>query len=181
MKKHMFKVAALLLAGSMLTTSCIGSFSLFNRYEKWQCNMTNSKIVNGIVGFILQPIAGTICLFVDAVVLNTIEFWSGQNPMSASTQTVRGNDGKLYTVKASKKGYEISDGTQTVAQFIHDPQTDAWLLEQNGETTEIFRYNADGTIRATMRSGHAITVTNDAAGLAVVREVSAYDNCYALN
>ena len=45
MKKTSLTVATLLLAGSVLCTSCIGSFSLFNKYEKWQCNMTKSKIV----------------------------------------------------------------------------------------------------------------------------------------
>ena len=90
MKKTSLTVATLLLAGSVLCTSCIGSFSLFNKYEKWQCNMTKSKIVNGIVGFILQPIVGGVCLFVDAIVLNTIEFWSGNNPVAFNPQTVKG-------------------------------------------------------------------------------------------
>ena len=76
MKKNL-KVAVFLLAGSLLTSSCIGSFSLFNKYEKWQCNMTGNKYVNGIVGLILQPIVGSVCLLVDSLVLNTIEFWSG--------------------------------------------------------------------------------------------------------
>ena len=72
MKKISFKVAALLLSSALLCSSCIGSFALFNGYEKWQCNMTDSKIINGIVGLILQPIVGGVCLFVDALVLNTL-------------------------------------------------------------------------------------------------------------
>ena len=79
MKKSTLTVAAVLLAGGLLTSSCIGSFALFNKYEKWQCNMTSTKIVNGIVGLILQPIVAPICITVDAIVLNTIEFWSGSN------------------------------------------------------------------------------------------------------
>ena len=62
MKKISFSAVAVLLAGSLMCSSCIGSFKLFNGYEKWQCNMTSNKYVNGIVGLILQPIVGGICL-----------------------------------------------------------------------------------------------------------------------
>jgi hypothetical protein len=180
MKKISFKVAALVLAGSVLTTSCIGSFGLFNKYEKWQCNMTKHKIVNGIVGFILQPIVAPICLVVDAIVLNTIEFWSGNNPVQASTQTVVGADGRYYTINASKKGYEVKDSEKVVARFIHDEANDAWMLERDGSSTELFRYAPDGTIQATLQSGNVVTVTNDEAGLQRIREAVAYDNCFAM-
>ncbi len=180
MRKISFKVAALLLAGSVLTTSCIGSFSLFNKYEKWQCNMTKHKIVNGIVGFILQPIVAPICLVVDAIVLNTIEFWSGNNPVQASTQTVRGADGKLYTINATEQGYEVKDADQVVALFRHNQENDSWSIEQNGEQRELFRFAPDGTIQATLRSGAVVTVTNDETGLQRIREAAACDNCFAL-
>ena len=80
MKKISMKVVACLMAGSLMSTSCIGSFSLFNKYAHWQRTMTSNKYVNAIVGFFLMPIIGGITLFVDSVVLNTIEFWSGDNP-----------------------------------------------------------------------------------------------------
>lgn len=35
MKMKKLKVATLLLAGAMLTTSCIGSFGLFNKLLSW--------------------------------------------------------------------------------------------------------------------------------------------------
>ena len=108
MKKVSFKVAAVLVAGTLVCSSCIGSFGLFNKYEKWQCNMTSNKYVNGIVGLILQPIVGGICLTVDALVLNTIEFWTGDNPVAANTtQKVMGHDGLYYAVTTTKQGYEV--------------------------------------------------------------------------
>ena len=180
MKKTTLTVASLVLAGSMLCSSCIGSFSLFNKYEKWQCNMTKSKIVNGIVGFILQPIVGSICLFVDAIVLNTIEFWSGNNPVAFNPQTVKGSDGRLYTIRANKTGYEVTDANGLVAAFVHDAENDAWFIEQDGKKAELFRYNADGTIRATLQGGSIVTVSNDEMGLQMVREAVTYDRSYAM-
>lgn len=138
MKKKSLKVAALLLCGTMLASSCIGSFTLFNNYEKWQCNMTSNKFVNGIVGFFLQPIVGSVCLFVDAVVLNTIEFWSGENPLAAGkVQKVEGSDGVLYTITTLKDGYEVKSPDGKVVLFHHDAQTDSWTMTRNGVTTNV--------------------------------------------
>ena len=171
MKKLSFKVAAVLVAGTLVCSSCIGSFGLFNKYEKWQCNMTSNKYVNGIVGLILQPIVGGICLTVDALVLNTIEFWTGDNPVAANTtQKVMGQDGLYYAVTTTKQGYEVKAPSGEVTRFIHNDKNDSWSMEQNGVTKEIFRFNADGTIQATLQNGQTLTVGADQAGLDQVRE-----------
>ena len=181
MKKISLSAACVLLAGSFLCSSCIGSFSLFNKYEKWQCNMTSNKYVNGIVGFILQPIVGGICLFVDSVVLNTIEFWTGSNPMAAGqVKIVMGQDGRYYAIKTLKNGYEVKSPTGEKTLFIHNDQNDSWSMTQNGITKEIIRFNADGTIQATLQNGEKLTVSNDEAGLMQVREAVYNENCYAL-
>ena len=181
MKKMSLRAAVVLLAGSFLCSSCIGSFSLFNKYEKWQCNMTSNKYVNGIVGLILQPIVGGVCLFVDAVVLNTIEFWTGSNPMALNkVQTVKGQDGRYYAVKTLKDGYDVKAPNGEVTLFTHDSKTESWSITQNGVTKEIIRFNADGTIQATLQNGEKLTVSNDEAGLMQVREAVYNENCYAL-
>ncbi len=177
MKKNSFKVAALLLAGTLVCSSCIGSFGLFNKYEKWQCNMTSNKYVNGIVGLILQPIVGGVCLFVDAVVLNTIEFWTGNNPVTAGTTIqVQGQDGRYYAVKTLKNGYKVTAPDGVVTLFIHDEATDSWSMQQNGVTKEIFRFNADGTIQANLPGERTVTFTCDQAGLDMAYELVATEN-----
>lgn len=160
------------MAGALLYSSCIGSFSLFNSYAKWQCNMTNSKFVNAIVGFVLMPIVGSVTTFIDWVVLNTIEFWSGTNPMQANigkTQQVLGGDGLYYAVTTTKNGYEVKAPSGEVSYFTYDKKTDAWTLTQNGETRELFRFNQDGTITTVVANGEQLTVTPDEAGLWKVR------------
>jgi len=181
MKKMNFKVAAVLLAGTLLSSSCIGSFSLFNKYEKWQCNMTGNKFVNGIVGLILQPVVGSITLVVDALVLNTIEFWTGNNPLAVNTtQQIKGQDGRYYAVTTLKDGYRIEAPSGEVTLLLHDAKNDSWSMQQNGVTKEIFRFNADGTLQATLADGKTITVTADEAGLQQVRQsVMAVDGFYA--
>lgn len=180
MKKINLSVAAVLMAGTMMCSSCVGSFSLFNKYCKWQTSMTSNKFVNGIVGIILLPFAGGITYVVDAIVLNTIEFWSGSNPLADSTTTVKGQDGRYYAVKTTRQGYEVKAPDGMVTYFLHDEATDSWSMKQNGVVKEIFRFNADGTIQANLQNGETITVTNDEAGLNTVRaEVMGTINYFA--
>ena len=147
MKKINLKVAVILLAGSCFYSSCIGSFSLFNKYAAWQRDMTDNKFVNAIVGFLLMPIAGTISLAVDWLVLNTIEFWSGDNPMASNvgkTQKVMGQDGRIYAVKTLKNGYEVTAPDGIVTLFTYNKTENSWSMSQNGQTREIFRFTEDG-------------------------------------
>lgn len=166
------KVVACLLTGSLMYSSCIGSYSLFNSYAKWQRTMTSNKFINAIVGFFLTPIVGGVCLFVDSLVLNTIEFWSGTNPMQANigkTQQVLGSDGRYYAVTTTKNGYEIKSPTGEMSYFTYDKKSDSWSLTQNGQTRELFRFNQDGTITTILNDGQQLKVTPDEAGLYQVR------------
>ena len=126
---------------------CIGSFSLFNKYAAWQKDMTDNKYINAIVGFFLMPIVGSITLFVDSVVLNTIEFWTGDNPVASNvgkTQNITGKDGLLYAVKTLKNGYEITAPNGEVTLFTYNKKNDSWYIHQNGVTQELFQFNEDG-------------------------------------
>ncbi len=153
MKKISLKVTTCLLAGCFLFSSCfVGHYGLWNKYINWQNHMTSSKFVNAIVGFILVPIVGGVCTLVDILVLNTIEFWSGSNPVAANnigkTQQVMGEDGRYYAVTTLKNGYEVKAPTGEITNFIHNDENDSWSVEQNGVVKELFRFNADGTIQA---------------------------------
>ena len=171
MKKINLKVAAVLLAGTMMCSSCmVGSYGLFNKYRQWQTNMTNNKFVNAVVGFVIGGFCYGICYFVDSLILNTIEFWSGSNPVADNTTTIKGQDGRYYAVKTSRQGYEITSPTGEVTKLIHDEKADSWSMVQNGVVKEIFHYNADGTITANVQDGKQITVTQDEAGLNQVRQ-----------
>ena len=147
MKKLNLKVAVILLAGSCLFSSCIGSFTLFNKYAKWQRTMTNNKFVNAIVGFFLGSVCYPVTLFIDSLVLNTIEFWSGDNPMASNvgkTQKVTGQDGRIYAVKTLKNGYEVTAPDGNVTLFTYNKAENSWSMSQNGQTREIFRFTEDG-------------------------------------
>ena len=94
--------------------------------------------MNGIVGFFLQPIVAPVCLLVDALVLNTIEFWTGDNPVAAGkVQKITGSDGVLYTITTLKDGYEVKSPDGKVVMFNHDAETDTWTMTRNGVTMPV--------------------------------------------
>ena len=104
--------------------------------------------------------------------LNTIEFWSGNNPIAqrvGKTTTVMGQDGRYYAVTTKEDGYSIKKPTGEVINFTYDKQTKTWREEADGNVTDLFRFNDDGTIQAFLPGGGDIKVTQDEAGLFMAR------------
>ena len=185
MKKISLKVVTCLLAGSFLFSSCfVGKYGLWNKYINWQNHMSSSKFLNAIVGFILVPIVGTICTLVDVLVLNTIEFWSGSNPVQANigkTKQVMGEDGRVYAVTTLKDGYEVKAPNGEMTYFRHNAENDSWSMEQNGISKEIFRFNADGKTIQTHINGQTKDLSMDEAGIYQARMMANGGTFFAMN
>lgn len=137
MKKNFIKVSAILLIASMLPLqSCIGSFGLTNRVINWN-NQIGSKFVNELVffAFWILPVY-EVTSVADILVLNSIEFWSGKNPVDnqeeAYVKTVETQHGE-YTIACDEKGYTIAspEGVETRLNFDDDSKT--WSVISNGE------------------------------------------------
>ena len=184
MKRISLKVAACMLSASLLFSSCfIGKYALWNKYINWQTHMTGIKFINAIVGFILVPIVGSVCTLVDVLVLNTVEFWSGSNPVQANigkTQQVMGKDGQYYAVTTLKNGYEVKAPNGEVTYFLHNDENDSWSVEQNGVSKELFRYNGDNTIQATI-NGETRNFTLNEVGVSDARMAAGNGYFFAMN
>lgn len=132
MKKYQIAVAVILLAGmSMTFSSCIGSFALTKSVLSWNKQVGN-KFVNELVffAFWVLPVYEVTAL-ADVIVLNSIEFWSGSNPMEASVKAIDTDHGR-YLVKCDGKGYDIvceATGETTRLNFDSDSQT--WSVYAN--------------------------------------------------
>lgn len=75
-------LATLLLGAS----SCIGSFKLTSGIADWNRNASEEKWVNEILflALVIIPVY-EIGILVDAIILNSIEFWGGKNPVESSS------------------------------------------------------------------------------------------------
>ncbi len=181
MKIKYLTVSVCLVACSFFASSCVGSFAMFNKLASWNKKATNSKFLNEIIFLVISPAYG-FCSLADVLVLNAIEFWTGDNPMAMKTGTtnqIMGQDGKYYTVTTKADGYDIKLPTGELISFVYDKQTHSWSQIQEGKKTEIFRFNADGTIQASLPNGKKINVTNDEAGVYQVKMAVNEGNFFA--
>lgn len=146
MKKiHLSAVIAFTLAGSMLTTSCIGNFTLFNKLLAWNKTIED-KFVNELVffAFWLVPVYEVAAL-ADLFVINSIEFWSGNNPLASGTKVIHGNDGR-YLVECDGKGYTItSENDGSVVRLDFDQDDNSWSVSANGSESYKFMTYIDDT------------------------------------
>lgn len=180
-KKSFISVVCLLLSGAMLT-SCVGSFKLFNKLAAWNKQATGNKFLNELIFILISP-AYVVCGVADVLVLNTIEFWSGSNPVRADigkTRNVKGSDGLLYAVKTLEDGYEITAPDGNVSCFKYDKKTDTWSVEGDGISRDLFKFNSNGTIHAFLPDGRSMDVSRDGAGVYALRMAVNCGTYYAM-
>lgn len=63
-------------------TGCFGEFALTRKAYEFHDGISNSKFVKSLIFFLVGGFVYGFTGFVDAVILNLIEFWSGSNPLS---------------------------------------------------------------------------------------------------
>lgn len=76
------KKAILGAALALFTTGCLGPNRAFNGLHEWNMEVSENDAVNEVVflGCTILPVY-SIAYLVDIVVLNTIEYWSGEPAM----------------------------------------------------------------------------------------------------
>lgn len=166
MKRKYFTVAAVLLcAGSLMFSSCIGSFALTNKLLSWN-KQVGSKFVNELVfvAFWILPVYEVSGL-ADILVINSIEFWSGSNPVAQGRTVIDGQDGR-YLVDCDGKGYTITsenDGSKVRLDFDVEEQT--WSANINGQCYELMTFIDDSHVSMPAPDGTRTVVELSQDGL----------------
>ena len=179
MKKFNLKLAAtVMVCGAFLFSSCIGSFGLHSKLLNWNQGIGN-KFVNELVflAFNIIPVYG-VCYLADALVINSIEFWSGSNPMASvgDVKKVKGENGN-YLVETLENGYSITKEGETASmELIYDKDLNTWNVVADGVSTELLQMNNDGTAQITLPNGEDMTVTLDAQGISAARQATMVNN-----
>ena len=117
----------------------------------------------------------------DALVINSIEFWSGSNPMAGvgDVKKVKGENGN-YLVKTLENGYSVQkEGETMVMELFYDQEQSTWNVEFEGNTAELLKMNENGTAQMALPNGEAMTVILDAQGIAAARQATMIDTYYA--
>ena len=181
MRKTKITAICAILSGSLLFSSCIGSFGLWSQLKDWNQSLGN-KFVNEIVflAFHIVPVY-EVAYLADVIVLNSIEFWSGSNPMAnvGDVKKVKGENGN-YLVKTLENGYSITkEGETTAMELVYDKELNTWNVVAEGVSTELLQMNGDGTAQMYLPNGEAMNVTLDAQGVAAARQATMINTYYA--
>lgn len=171
MKKIIISVAAAALLCSSMT-SCMGQFSLWKSVYAWNDQISN-KFVNELVfiAFWVLPVY-EVCGLADILVLNSIEFWSGDNPMTSSTKAIDTDHGR-YLVKCDRKGYDVileSTGESYRLDFAQDSQT--WSLQFDGKEYPLMTFVDDNHVSMPTADGSWQTVELSQEGLLAYRQTA---------
>jgi len=128
-------IAAVVLMGFLVaTTACYGPFNVTKSLHKWNGQIKGSDPVADkwmrelvFLGLVILPVYEFAALG-DAIIFNSIEFWTGNNPVKASGEGEEGRtrvaqvgdttiaitfakDGNSASVSYSKEGQIIRTGT----------------------------------------------------------------------
>lgn len=171
-KPYLTAAVAIALASSLTLTSCIGNFTLTNRVLSWNQQVGN-KFVNELIffAFWVLPVYEVTSL-VDVLVMNSIEFWSGNNPMSASVKAIDSDHGQ-YLIACDGTGYDITcpDGSTFRLNFYEEEQT--WTLQSHGEEYPLMTFIDADHVKMAAPGGGMVPVELSASGVMAYQQMAA--------
>ncbi len=142
-------LCVLLLAGMIpVLTNCYGTFPLTRTVYKLNGSITDSQLVHSIILWIFGVFLGVygITVFVDFVILNLIEFWSG-DPIELS-QSYEQDDGSVVALGPGLRPNEAvltvsRDGVvETERRFVRNDEGITTVYD--GQGREMGRVVPDG-------------------------------------
>jgi len=174
MKMRKLSKPAMIFAMSTLLvtqTGCFGEFALTRKVWEWNDDLSDSKFVKTVVFYVLNiiPIYG-IASFLDVIIFNLIEFWSGSNPLSMNEgdyemqmATIKGNNFKIEATKDTFTTTQLTGsdaGEVRIMKFDRSDNTwkytDSGVCEQpvvsflDGDATNVRVYTGSGAIDMAM-------------------------------
>lgn len=193
--KILRKTAFIAALGSLMVSQsgCFGEFALVRKVYNWNQDLSSSKFVRTLVFYVLNivPVYG-IASFIDFVILNLIEFWSGSNPVAMNEGdyemqlvTVKGVEYKLEATKDTFTSTQLSGKQAGAVQVLkYDRCDNTWKVSTedqkdvavmtylNGNPDQVRVYTAQGSIDMTgdeMADANAVKAKFEDCGLAMAR------------
>lgn len=138
MNRNVLRTVSVVVLSGVLLSGCIGSFSLTNKVLGWNKSASEERWINeGIfLAFLIIPVY-SLSLLGDALIFNSIEWWTDDNPVAAgTTREVKGQDGSVarLTMRA--------DGAIDVAVTAAGGQRSEFMLVRDG--AEVSARDRDG-------------------------------------
>ena len=158
LKKKLLLAGVILSLSAFTFQSCIGSFTLTNKVLTWNRNV-NNKFVNELVffAFWVLPVY-EVTAIADLLVINSIEFWSGNTPLEARNQVIETEHGK-YLIASDETGYDLLSPDGNNIRFNFDKETQTWSMSVNGkEDMDFLRFSDSNHVEVINTQGQFVDV-----------------------
>jgi hypothetical protein len=103
-------VVLALTVGSLGTAACFGSFNVTRNVWSFNKKVSPNKWAQELVflAFNIIPVYG-IAGLIDAVVVNSVEFWTGENPVKVSSRIQVDENTYVYRTLMEKNGVRVME------------------------------------------------------------------------
>ncbi len=144
MKKiRKFVAVAMIAVMGLAMTGCYGSFALTKKVHSWNGSLGN-KFVQEVVflGFNIIPVY-PIATFLDAVILNLVEFWTGSNPMALNQGVNKVEmNGEMFTVNVDSDQITIFNQDGSLVNDLRFNNNDnTWYSVVDGSVQKLMTIN----------------------------------------
>ena len=125
MNRRFKLVAVLTMSLAIISSGCIGNFGLSGKVRKFNLEQTQDRWGREILFVILYiiPVYGFAGL-ADIIVFNSIEFWTGKNPINGSPSVTPVSDNRTF---------ENEDGTTLSMTLREDGSIDVEAVGVDGD------------------------------------------------
>ena len=90
----------------VMSSGCVGSFKRTSNLLKWNNSLEKKWTREGVfVGFIILPVYPMVMLS-DAVIFNSMEFWTGSSPSTVEVETPRAKGPELARIEGQDEGFD---------------------------------------------------------------------------
>ncbi|OGR83073.1 MAG: hypothetical protein A3J74_06505 [Elusimicrobia bacterium RIFCSPHIGHO2_02_FULL_57_9] len=158
----MKKTSLFLLTLTMGLSGCFGTFKLTHKLYKWNSEVSGKWINEGVFLGLAALHVYTVSILADAVIFNSIEFWSGNNPI-ALKETKRIYRGEAqavlnYAPESRRLRVDSFDKGRLISTLVFEPSAQG-MVARDGR----------GAILMTAKTENDKVVVADASGKIIGR------------
>lgn len=158
------RLAAGAVAVAFVCSGCFGSFALTRKLYNWNDTVSQDKWIKELIFIVLAwaPVYGLAGLG-DAVVFNSIEFWTGNNPITASADGQAGSTRRVAWQQNEAVLQRLAGDTFAIDQFQSGRPAAGLRIARLGDMA--VASNGEGTILFTAQTlPDGTLLVNDGAG-----------------
>ena len=134
-KLKVFSFCMLIAGFSVVLSGCYGSFELVKKVYAWNGSFESKFAKEAVfLGLNIIPVYG-IASFVDGLIFNSVEFWTGNNPMAlkAGENNIRFN-GKNVRLVMNEDHAVIYHKDKVEATLDYNKTDQSWYITRKGKT-----------------------------------------------